>query len=84
MQIECSEGKGLKLAGVGTEAEEGPGEGMGARIDIGKRCDSEREVGMGSGSGRTDAFTCLPIVSVLMNLGSLLHDEGNQLAPSKC
>jgi hypothetical protein len=45
--------EGLKLAGVGTEAEERVGEGVGARIDIGKRCDREREVGMGSGARRT-------------------------------
>ena len=45
MQIEWSEGEMLKLGGVSTEAEEGGREGMGARIDIGKRCDREREVG---------------------------------------
>ena len=55
MQIEWGEGEVLKLAGVGTEAEERAGEGMGARIDIRKRCDREREVGIGSGAGRTGA-----------------------------
>jgi hypothetical protein len=33
MQIGWSEGEVLKLAGVGTEAEEGAGKGVGARID---------------------------------------------------
>jgi hypothetical protein len=51
MQIEWSEGEMLKLGGVSTEAEEGAREGRGARIDIGKRCDRERAVGMGSGAG---------------------------------
>jgi hypothetical protein len=45
----------LKLGGVGTEAEEGAREGVGARIDIRKRCDREREVGIGSGVRRTGA-----------------------------
>jgi len=47
MQIEWSEGEVLKLAGVSTEAEEGAREDRGARIDIRKRCDREREVGTG-------------------------------------
>ena len=47
MQIEWSEGEVLKLAGVSTEAEKGGPRGVEARIDIGKRCDGEREVGMG-------------------------------------
>jgi len=55
MQIEWSEGEGLKLAGVGTEAGEEVRERVGARIDGGKRCDREREAGMGSGAGRTRA-----------------------------
>jgi hypothetical protein len=55
MQIEWSEGEVLKLAGVSTEAEEGVRECMGARIDIRKGWDREREVGMGSGAGRTGA-----------------------------
>jgi hypothetical protein len=33
MQIEWSEGEVLKLAGIGTEAEEGAREGVGTRID---------------------------------------------------
>jgi hypothetical protein len=33
MQIEWSEGEVLKLAGVGTEGEEGAREGVGARVD---------------------------------------------------
>ncbi len=53
MQIEWSEGEVLKLAGVSTEAEKGAREDVEARIDIRKRCDGEREVGMGSGAGRT-------------------------------
>ena len=55
MQIECSEAEVLKLATVSTEAEERAGEGMGGRIDIRKRWDREREVGSGSGAGRTGA-----------------------------
>jgi hypothetical protein len=39
MEIEWSEVEVLKLAGVGTNAEEEAGEGVGARIDGGKRCD---------------------------------------------
>ena len=55
MQIEWSEGEVLKLAGVSTEAEEEAGEDMGARIDIRKWCDREREAGTGSGAARTGA-----------------------------
>jgi hypothetical protein len=55
MQIELSEGEVFKLAGVGTEVEEGAREGVGARIDGGKRSDRGREVGIGSGAGRTGA-----------------------------
>jgi len=55
MQIEWSEGEVLKLTGVGTEAEEGAGEGVEARIDGRRRWEGEREVGMGSGVGRTGA-----------------------------
>jgi hypothetical protein len=55
MQIEWSEGEVLKLAGVGTEAERGGPEGVAARIDDGKRSDRGREVGTGSGAGRTGA-----------------------------
>jgi hypothetical protein len=55
MQIEWSEGEVLKLAGVGTEAEEGAREGVGARIDGRKRWDRGREVGIGAGAGRTRA-----------------------------
>ena len=53
MQIEWSEGEVLQLTGVSMEAEEGACEGMEARIDIGKRCDREREVEIVSGVGRT-------------------------------
>ncbi len=53
MQIEWSEGEVLKLAGVGTEAEEEVRERVGARIDGRKRCERGREVGIGSGAGRT-------------------------------
>ena len=53
MQIEWSEGEVLKLAGVGTEVEEVVYEHVGMRIDGGKRCDRGREVGIGSGAGRT-------------------------------
>ncbi len=35
MQIEWSKGEVLKLAGVGTEGEEGAHERVGARIDVG-------------------------------------------------
>ena len=55
MQIEWSEGEVLKLAGVDTEAEEKVRERVGARIDGRKRCERGREVGMGSGAGRTGA-----------------------------
>jgi hypothetical protein len=55
MQIECSEGEVLKLAGVGTEAEEEVGERVGARLDAGKRWERGREVGIGSGAGHTPA-----------------------------
>ena len=37
MQIECSEGEVLKLAGVGAEAEEGAREGQAPGI-VGRRC----------------------------------------------
>ncbi len=53
MQIEWSEGEVLPLAGVSTEAEEGTGEGVEARIIIRKRCDREREVEIVSGARRT-------------------------------
>jgi hypothetical protein len=55
MQIECSEGEVLKLAGVGTEAEKEVGEGVGAGVDGGRRCERGHEVGIGSGAGRTGA-----------------------------
>jgi hypothetical protein len=55
MQIEWSEGEGLKLAGVGTEAEKEVGEGGGAGVDSRRRCERGREVGVGSGAGRTVA-----------------------------
>ena len=55
MQIEWGAGEVLKLAGVGTEAERGGPEGVAARIDDGKRSDRGREVGIGSGAGRTRA-----------------------------
>jgi hypothetical protein len=55
MQIEWSEGEVLGLAGVSTEVEERAREGVEARIDIGKRWDGEREVGIGVGAGRTGA-----------------------------
>ena len=55
MQIEWSEGEVLKLAGVGTEAEKGVGEGVGAGVDGRRRCKKGREVGIGSEAGRTGA-----------------------------
>ncbi len=55
MQIEWSGGEVLKWAGVGTGAEEEVREGVGARVDGGKRWDRGREVGIGSGAGRTRA-----------------------------
>jgi hypothetical protein len=55
MQIECSEEEVLKLAGVGTEAEKEVGEGVGAGVDSRRRCERGREVGIGSGAGRTGA-----------------------------
>ena len=55
MQIEWSEGEVLKLAGVGTEAEKEVVERVGRRIDGRKRWDTGREVGIGSGAGRTGA-----------------------------
>jgi hypothetical protein len=56
MQIEWSEGEVLKLAGVGTEAEEKAGEGVGARSDDRKRCDRGREVGIGSGAQNDNPY----------------------------
>jgi hypothetical protein len=53
MQIEWSEGEVLKLAGVGTAAAGEVRERVGGRMDGGKRCDRGREVGIGSGAGRT-------------------------------
>ena len=55
MQIEWSEAEVLKLAGVGTEAEEEVRERVGARIDGGKRWERGREVAIGSGVGRAGA-----------------------------
>jgi hypothetical protein len=55
MQIECSEGEVLKLAGAGTEAEEGVREGEGEGIDGRRWCARGREVGIESGAGRTGA-----------------------------
>ena len=55
MQIEWSEEEVLKLAGVGTEAEEEVRERVGARIDGEKGGEGEGEVGIGSGAGRTGA-----------------------------
>jgi len=55
MQIECTEGEVLGLAGVSTEVEERAREGVEARIDLRKRCDREREVGIGSGVRRRGA-----------------------------
>ena len=55
MEIEWSEGEVLGLAGVSTEVEERTCEGVETRIDIRKRCDRERGVGIGSGVRRTGA-----------------------------
>ena len=44
--------RSLVVGGVGTEAEEGAGEGVETSIDGGKRCDRGREVGIESGAGR--------------------------------
>jgi hypothetical protein len=55
MQIEWSEEEVLKLAGVGTGAEVEAVESVGRRIDGGKRWDTGREVGIGSGAGRRGA-----------------------------
>ena len=55
MQIEWGAGEVLKLAAVGTESERRGWEGVAARIDGGKRSDRGREVGIGSGAGRTGA-----------------------------
>jgi hypothetical protein len=60
MQIEWSEGEVLKLTGVSTEAERGGPEGVAARIDGRKRRDRGREVGIGSGAGRTRAERAEP------------------------
>src|SRR2546426_11288043 len=51
MQIEWSEGEGLKLAGVDTEAEGKGRERVGGRIDGRKRGERGREGGMGAGAG---------------------------------
>jgi hypothetical protein len=55
MQIEWSEEEVLKLAGVGTEAEKEVGESVGGGVDGRRRCEKGREVGIGSGAGRTGA-----------------------------
>jgi hypothetical protein len=55
MQIEGGAGEVLKLAGAGTESERRGREGVAARIDGGKRSGRGREVGIGSGAGRTGA-----------------------------
>jgi|HubBroStandDraft_1064217.scaffolds.fasta_scaffold05544_7 hypothetical protein len=55
MQIEWSKGEVLKSAGVGREAEVEVVEGVGRRIDGGKRWDTGREVGIRLGAGRTGA-----------------------------
>jgi hypothetical protein len=55
MQIEWSEAEVLKLAGVGTEAEKEVRGRVGARVDGRRRCESGREVGIGSGARRTGA-----------------------------
>ena len=55
MQIEWSEEEVLKLAGVSAEAEKEVGEGVGGGVDGRRRCEKGREVGMGSGAGRTGA-----------------------------
>jgi hypothetical protein len=55
MQIEWSEGEVLKLAGVGKEGEVEVVEGVGGRVDGGKRWDKRREVGIRSGAERTGA-----------------------------
>ena len=45
----------MEVGRVGTEAEEEVGERVGARMDGGKRWERGREVGIGSGAGRTGA-----------------------------
>jgi hypothetical protein len=60
MQMEWSEAEVLKSAGVGTEAEVEVVESVGRRIDGGKRWDTGREVGIGSGAGRTGAERAEP------------------------
>ena len=55
MQIEWSEGEVLKLAGVGTEAEEEVRERVGARIDVEDSLKESVTVGIASGAGRTGA-----------------------------
>jgi hypothetical protein len=55
MQIEWREGEVLKLAGVSMEGAEGAGEGVGAGVGSRRRCERGREVGVGSGAGRTVA-----------------------------
>jgi hypothetical protein len=53
IQIECSEGEVLKLAGVGTEAEEGARGGEAGGMVGGRWCERGREVEIGSGARRT-------------------------------
>ena len=53
MQIEWSEEEVLKLARVGTEEEKDVGEGVEAGVDGRRWCEKGREVGIGSGAGRT-------------------------------
>jgi hypothetical protein len=55
MQIEWSEGEVLKLARIGREAEKEVRERVGGGVDGRRRCESGREVEIGSGVRRTGA-----------------------------
>jgi len=55
MQIEWSEAEVLRLAGVGTEVGKEVRERVEAGVDGRRWCESGREVGIGSGVGRTGA-----------------------------
>jgi hypothetical protein len=72
MQIEWSEGEVLKLAGVGTEEEEEAGEGVGAGIDGGTRCERGGGVGVGVRS-RADRGGARQTVQSLRVVGEQFH-----------
>jgi hypothetical protein len=71
-EIEWSEGGVLKLAGVGTEAAKEVRERVGAEVGGRRRCESRREVGIGSGVRRTGAAGSEPC-GVFAVVAELFH-----------